>query len=58
MTDLNAAKTSLLEFDAEENASILSEIFKENGVYLGGSAIGKGFRRSARYYLQSVRRGR
>ena len=42
------------EFDAEENASILSDVFKENQVYLGGSAIGKGFRRSARYYLQSI----
>ena len=41
-------------FDAEENASILSSVFKENQVYLGGSAIGKGFRRSARYYLQSI----
>lgn len=42
------------EFDAEENACILSDVFKENNVYLGGSAIGRGFRRSARYYLQNI----
>lgn len=48
------APPSSSSFDAEENASILSDVFKENQVYLGGSAIGKGFRRSARYYLQSI----
>lgn len=41
-------------FDAEENASILADVFKENNVYLGGSAIGIGFRRSARYYLETI----
>jgi len=39
--------------DPAEGAGILSDIMRQNNVYLGGSAMGKGFRRAARYYLQS-----
>lgn len=34
-------------------AGILSNILRQNNVYLGGSALGKGFRRAARYHLQT-----
>lgn len=30
----------------------LSDLLRQNNVYLGGSCMGKGFRRAARYYLQ------
>ena len=33
-------------------AGVLNDILRQNNVYLGGSAMGKGFRRAARYYLQ------
>jgi hypothetical protein len=40
--------------DPEEGAGILEGVLHNNDVYLGGSALGKGFRRAARYYLQKV----
>jgi hypothetical protein len=38
----------------EDGAGVLEDILHNNDVYLGGSALGKGFRRAARYYLQKV----
>eukprot|EP00567_Pseudictyota_dubia_P001098 CAMPEP_0197466226 /NCGR_PEP_ID=MMETSP1175-20131217/64941_1 /TAXON_ID=1003142 /ORGANISM="Triceratium dubium, Strain CCMP147" /LENGTH=722 /DNA_ID=CAMNT_0043002257 /DNA_START=42 /DNA_END=2210 /DNA_ORIENTATION=- len=35
-----------------DSSGILGSILKENGVFLGGSSMGKGFRRAARYYLR------
>ena len=43
-----------LDVDPEESAGVLQDILHNNDVYLGGSALGKGFRRAARYYLQQV----
>ena len=32
--------------------NVLTDLLRENNVYLGGSALGKGFRRAARWHLQ------
>jgi len=37
---------------APSSAGLLSEIIRSNNVYVGGSSMGKGFRRAARYYLR------
>lgn len=34
------------------SAGLLAEILRSNNVYVGGSSMGKGFRRAARYYLR------
>ena len=38
----------------EDSAGMLANVLRDNKVYLRGSAMGKGFRRAARYYLQEV----
>lgn len=37
--------------DEVESKGILSKVLIDNGVYLGGSAIGTGLNRATRYYL-------
>lgn len=48
----NTQRRERAHSEAEISSGILSDILRENDVYLGGSAMGKGFRRAARYYLR------
>eukprot|EP00566_Odontella_aurita_P006974 CAMPEP_0113547708 /NCGR_PEP_ID=MMETSP0015_2-20120614/12502_1 /TAXON_ID=2838 /ORGANISM="Odontella" /LENGTH=724 /DNA_ID=CAMNT_0000448285 /DNA_START=597 /DNA_END=2771 /DNA_ORIENTATION=+ /assembly_acc=CAM_ASM_000160 len=38
--------------NAQTSSGVLGSVLKENEVFLGGSSMGKGFRRAARYYLR------
>jgi len=43
------------EVDEVESAITLTQLFREKKVYLGGSSMGKGFRRAAHYYLNNLK---
>lgn len=37
--------------DHEKASGVLGDFFRESDVYLGGSSVGKGFKKAAHYYL-------
>ena len=43
---------SFHDVDPEQTSGILSDVFKESNVYLGGSSMGKGLKKAARFYLE------
>jgi hypothetical protein len=43
---------SFHEINAEQATGVLSDILRENDVFLGGSSMGKGLKKAAQYYLQ------
>jgi ornithine decarboxylase len=43
------------ETDELQSAKILTNMFREKQVYVGGSSMGKGFRKAASYYLNSLK---
>jgi len=48
---VHARSISFSGIDEVESSGILSNVLRENKVFLGGSPIGKGLNRAARYYL-------
>lgn len=43
------------DVDEVESAITLTQMFREKKVWLGGSSMGKGFRRAAQYYLNNLK---
>jgi hypothetical protein len=37
--------------DPHQSSGILSDVLKESDIYIGGSSMGKGLQKAARYYL-------
>jgi hypothetical protein len=48
---VKARTFSFAGIDEVESSGILSDVLRENNVFLGGSALGKGLNNAARYYL-------
>lgn len=42
---------SLSNMDPEKASGLLSDLFREENVYLGGASVGQGLKHAARYYL-------
>jgi hypothetical protein len=45
-------KNSFHDVDEAQASGILADVFRESDVYLGGSSVGKGLKKAARYYLE------
>ena len=45
--------TSLSNIDAEQASGILTDLLREENVYLGGASVGQGLKHAARYYLHN-----
>jgi hypothetical protein len=43
---------SFHDVDEAQASGILADVFRESDVYLGGSSVGKGLKKAARYYLE------
>jgi ornithine decarboxylase len=45
--------TSFADIDEIQASGILTDVLRENNVYLGGSSMGRGLRKAANYYLKN-----
>jgi hypothetical protein len=48
----HARNVSFSGIDEVESSGILSDVVRKNQVFLGGSSVGKGLTKAARYFLQ------
>jgi ornithine decarboxylase len=51
MVRTHSRTLSFHDVDHEQASGILSDVFRESNVYLGGCSFGKGLKKAARYYL-------
>jgi ornithine decarboxylase len=50
--DRHQRNLSFHDVDEAQASGILADVFRESDVYLGGSSVGKGLKKAARYYLE------
>jgi hypothetical protein len=50
--DPHQRNLSFHDIDEAQSSGILADVFRESDVYLGGSSVGKGLKKAARYYLE------